>query len=1716
MKRLLIIFILLTGIILGLYLSFREIKTASAAWYATEGWAFRKKLTIDYTKVSGGANLTSFPVLVKLTDSNLRSAQSTGNDILFTSSDGSTKLDHEIEKFTQSTGELVAWVRIPTLSASANTVIYIYYGNPGAANQQNKTGVWDASYVGVWHLNETSGHHKDSTGKQADSTIEDETNRGTTGVVNGSVEFTKINGKYISIPNSTDLGFSSTDISMEMWVKPTTITNNQRVIRKCSDSGCGTDYESTRPYDVVFNSSNELYLKVNRSGSANDYVKTTALSAGQWTYFAAVIANDGTGAIGYTNGTQSSTDSATGAIDTSTQPLYFGDSGDWDPYDGILDEIRFSKTIRSAGWITTTYNTINSPSTFFSSGGQEKAREPVLYFKFDQGYGTTTTDSSPAKIVGTFAGAVNKPTWQTEDLCVSGKCLFFEGSNANLTVANTISNVQSVSFWEKTASSSGTIPLLKLTSSANISIVNGTTVTATGFNSPTVYVNGLPGTAVLPNVWNHIEVTDTAGTSANAIVLGTINSVTFFKGFLDEVKLFDTQRTADQVKADYNSKSSATARGASVIMGAQTTDALNKGLVGYWKMDEATWSGTLAEVKDSSGNSNDGQAQGATGGKAYPTSAKFGNGGYFDGIDDYVSLANAVNFSTATNWTVSGWFKRTGTASVIQSLVSNDYNNNTFGLNLSSSTLTWESGSAGWGRVIGPVLPTSWTYVTALFSGTSENWSVSWYLDGIFQSTTASTVAFSTPQIRYFGGWGAGGGAVINMDEVRIYNRALSPAEIGQLYNFAPGPIAYWKMEEGSGTTTSDSSGNGFNGTWAGTGTPHYVTGKYGKAGNFNGTDDWVYNNAIGNSLNLISATPPSFTMEGWFFMKNSENLLSLVCDGTGATCAGTNNPANNNRVRLGQSGGSLFFQLKAGSTAVLSSASRSLNKWYHIVGTYDSTANLIKLYINGVYQNSATPVDTNLSGTTMRLGIGQAQGWFNGSIDDVRIYNYARTPEQILQDMGGGHPAQNNKTVVAYYKFDEGYGSTAKNSGVGSPDLTFGATTQAPSWSNSGKLGKALIFTSASSQYLYTANVALMAANTATYNSVSWGGWFNPTTAVDTRTLVHKGNEFKLTTGADSKANCAIYSSSWQTAAISTSALPLNTWSYVLCTYDGVNIKVYINGKQSGSSVTQTGLITSINSTPLNVGREPSTNYYNGLIDEVKIYGYALTSDDVLLDYNRGASTVLGSLSDTSGLSGGSIASQSASAEYCIPGDTTSCASPVGEWKIDEKKGTVANDSSGTGNSTTVVGGTAPTWSQGKMGSALDFKGVGCLTAPASASLDFEGTQNWSFSVWTYPRLTGGGATGPSVFWKERYVSGTDRGGYGLSIANTGTVAFTILNNGVTSVTTTVSANQWVHLEGTYDGSDMRIYKNGVLMNTTHNTTGMGTHPVDSFAFSGPGANRYYNGITDNLRIYNYARSAAQIAWDYNRGGPVARYKFDECTGTVANDSGGLGTVGGIGGNPGTISIGATLPQTQTGTCTDNLATSAWYNGKNGKFNSSLSFDGVDDYVQINDTANLDANLSQFSASFWVKLTTNTGWIDIVSKKANNDSDFSYGFYIPNDSKLRFQLKSSTDGNTLTADSTFPTGSWVHVVGTWNNSEIKMYLNGVRQSVGTTRAVTGTAVKDTAYNLVFGAASDLGNYMKGLLDDVRIYNYALTSTQIKTVMNENSAVRFAPLTGSP
>jgi hypothetical protein len=190
-------------------------KEQTKFWYDS-GWNYRKMIALNYHQVE--SNLVNFPVLISITDNDLKSkAKSDGSDILFTGFDGITKLPREIEKWDSSTGTLVAWVKVPFLSSYAPTIIYLYYGNPNAS-ETNSYNVWDSNFKGVWHLKETSGTHYDSSSNGNNGTPYNGVVQGTTAKIAGGDSFDG-SDDYIEIPHSDSLNISGA-VSMEAWVYP--------------------------------------------------------------------------------------------------------------------------------------------------------------------------------------------------------------------------------------------------------------------------------------------------------------------------------------------------------------------------------------------------------------------------------------------------------------------------------------------------------------------------------------------------------------------------------------------------------------------------------------------------------------------------------------------------------------------------------------------------------------------------------------------------------------------------------------------------------------------------------------------------------------------------------------------------------------------------------------------------------------------------------------------------------------------------------------------------------------------------------------------------------------------------------------------------------------------------------------------------------------------------------------------------------------------------------------------------------------------------------------------------------------------------------------------------------------------------------------------------------------------------------------------------------
>lgn len=179
-------------------------------WY-NDAWTNRKEITIDGSEVAGSSTLNDFPIVVDISgDSDLANdAQNDGDDILF--ADGCKQLNHEIEEFDGSNGDLVAWVNVTNLKATSDTEIYMYYNNSGASNQENVEGVWGPDYEMVQHFEESSGTPTDSTSNNNDGTNNGAT-QGTSGQLNGGYDFDGGSGD-VSVPDSINDG----EFSIEVW-----------------------------------------------------------------------------------------------------------------------------------------------------------------------------------------------------------------------------------------------------------------------------------------------------------------------------------------------------------------------------------------------------------------------------------------------------------------------------------------------------------------------------------------------------------------------------------------------------------------------------------------------------------------------------------------------------------------------------------------------------------------------------------------------------------------------------------------------------------------------------------------------------------------------------------------------------------------------------------------------------------------------------------------------------------------------------------------------------------------------------------------------------------------------------------------------------------------------------------------------------------------------------------------------------------------------------------------------------------------------------------------------------------------------------------------------------------------------------------------------------------------------------------------------------------
>ncbi|MBD3249198.1 DUF2341 domain-containing protein [Candidatus Woesearchaeota archaeon] len=315
-------------------------------------WRYRNTITIPSGKVS--SDLEDFPMLVKFDsdDIDFTDAKSGGEDIRFLDSDENL-LSYEIERWDSSEQKAEVWVKVPVISSTESTVLYLYYGNDDASDAQDPDDVWDDNFNGVWHLTENVSGTGD-TGVYIDST--DNNNDGTDYVSSDS-KIGKIQGgqgfdgdDYIDVPDDSSLDNSVYTITA--WIN-------------MSSGGYQLDgIFAAQTYDYIIAGGNGDFEAIR----GNKYFKDvgTNLDDGQWHHV--VYKYDGVDDLFFIDGI-SETPGATGSA-SYTDMIAIGRSK-WGYFDGDIDEVRVSNFARSDAWIIAEFDNTNDPSDFYNLGEKE-------------------------------------------------------------------------------------------------------------------------------------------------------------------------------------------------------------------------------------------------------------------------------------------------------------------------------------------------------------------------------------------------------------------------------------------------------------------------------------------------------------------------------------------------------------------------------------------------------------------------------------------------------------------------------------------------------------------------------------------------------------------------------------------------------------------------------------------------------------------------------------------------------------------------------------------------------------------------------------------------------------------------------------------------------------------------------------------------------------------------------------------------------------------------------------------------------------------------------------------------------------------------------------------------------------------------------------------------------------------------------------------------
>lgn len=1359
-----------------------------------------------------------------------------------------------------------------------------------------------------------------------------------------------------------------------------------------------------------------------------------------------------------------------------------------------------------------------SESTFSPTSGptfasEEKGTGPIRFWIFDEGYGTTTNDAGMGNFDGTLQGDTH---WRTEDMCVTGKCLFLDGTGDYVSTSARVGPQSGMTFetWVKPTTVSGTQIIMSQVQAGPQYymqfIASGSTllfrIHASDGNN---FIGRSTASTLTANTWQHVVGTWDGGTTSASVKiyknglridtadsqLGTFsaanaNSIAFeigsqaggtlLTGFVDDVKEYNYARSANQIKTDYVAGLSgqSPSEGMSAGLGGnrdQVNQFLSNGLVGYWKLDE------------SSGNATDSSENGLTltnNGTTTFVTGKFANGSeHVPASSQYLSTATTISGVKS----VSFWTNPDSTTNYFISLTSSAY-------------ITASSGTISATGFTSPQIFVNGTQTTTIAAD-------SWQLVTVTTDTAinADTFYVGRQGSNYYDG---------TMDEVRLYHRAISPAEITSLYNWAPGPVGYWKMDDNTGTSAVDSSGNGGTGTL--NSDANYRPGKYGSGVYFDGGNDDVN---IPDADRYSPTNTNAFTVTAWV----RADVVNVAQQPVSKNAGSGNQEWVIALTSSGTAGYLVYNTAVGGFLSAFSTDVLTAGQWYHMAFTVNLSDNTSFFYLNGIQvaSDSSTTGTLHSNGTAaVKFGESADNGNdMTGMVDEVKIYSYVRSTKQITEDMNAGHPAGGSPIAssIIHWKLDEGNGTIANNSGS---DASLDGTTNSVAW----QAPDALVTTCKVNgcARLNTTTDFVSAGDTAFTDSLTQmtlSLWLTPSAPTINDDIVGKSNfsnqnSFHVITDATNADEIRVYIAS-TTSDISNYFLTSNfdltgsTQQHLAIVYDGSQaassrVKVFKNGVPVAGSVVGTipAALTSGSTSNLKIGDTDVTGLQLiiGYYDEFKIYTSALTASEIGVDMSAGSSAAMG------GVLG--LHNNEGYGEQVWDG---------GIWNFNENTGTTSiADTAGNDFTMTMNNFEATDWVVGKYGSALDFDGSAEYLNHAN---DILPQSNYTFSAWVKPDNTNTGTI---------YMQGTTSADFPYTeiTYESGAIVFRSANdagtvqNAAAASTGTLVVGQWNFIAVVKASTTVTYMVNGIInltsianagtyANMTHSSIGVLHRSTDT---------QFFDGAIDQATGIGDILTTPSLWYAYNRGGPFLHYKLDECQGTVANNSSYIG--GTIDASfDGTINIGSGGSNTSAGTCSSGTNTEAWNNGTTGKYNFSLDFDGTDDYVETADDNQLDFNDASFSIEAWINRDSFTTDDTVFAKKTNQTTAAGYILYIDDvTDDVNFVSADGVDSFLVNGRTAITATGWVHIVAVFNESGLSatIYVNGIEDKESTTGTLGPVGNMSNSSTLRLGEESDGGEPFDGRIDNFKLYKYPLPTATINKLYNEGVAQRFGPVEGAP